>query len=119
MIGDESQGQLPPNHSLSYSHRSMLHDMSNRSELLKASLIVKEPKTLTGSGQKACSRLLHQGMGAHGHEGCWCIGRDYVIRVIQTEQGKPDVPPSRGQAMPQGTLLGSGKRRLEKANAAL
>jgi hypothetical protein len=34
--------------------------MSNRSELLKASLIVKEPKTLTGSGQKACSRLLHR-----------------------------------------------------------
>ena len=29
-----------------------------------------------------------------------------VIRVIQTEQGKPDVPPLLGQALLQGTLLG-------------
>ena len=29
-----------------------------------------------------------------------------VIRVIQTEQGKPVVPPLRGQALLQGTLSG-------------
>jgi hypothetical protein len=33
------------------------------------------------------------------------VGTD-VIRVIQTEQGKPDALPPRGQALPQGTLLG-------------
>jgi hypothetical protein len=35
-----------------------LDDMSNTSELLQASLNPVEPKALTGSGQKACSRLL-------------------------------------------------------------
>ena len=33
-------------------------------------------------------------------------GGDYVIRVIQMEQGKHDFPPLRGQALLQGTLLG-------------
>ena len=28
-----------------------------------------------------------------------------VIRVIQMEQGKPDAPPPRRQALPQGTLM--------------
>jgi len=79
--------------------------MSNISELLKASLKTKS-QDADRLWPMACSRLLHHSLGAHGHEGCWCIGRDYVIRVIQAKQGKPDVPPSRGQAMPQGTLLG-------------
>ena len=32
------------------------------------------------------------------------VGTD-VIRVTQTEQGKPDVPPPRRLALPQGTLM--------------
>ena len=61
---------------------------------------------LTGSSQKARSRMLHHLLGAHGPKGCRCRGADYVTRVIQTEQSKPDAPPLRRQVLPQGTLLG-------------
>jgi hypothetical protein len=37
--------------------------MPNASELLKAPSNLKEPKTLTGSGQKARSRLPHRDLG--------------------------------------------------------
>ena len=52
--------------------------------------------------------MLHRSFGAHGHQGCRCRGGDYVTRVNQAEQGKPDALPPRGQALPQGTLLGAG-----------
>jgi hypothetical protein len=55
---------------------------------------------LTGSSQKARSRMLHRLFGAHGHKGCRCRGGDYVTRVIQTEQGKPDAPSLRRQVLP-------------------
>src|ERR1035437_1018034 len=50
--------------------------------------------------------MLHRLFGAHGHKGCRCRGGDYVTRVIQMEQGKPDAPPFRRQVLPRGTLLG-------------
>ena len=56
---------------------------------------------LTGSSQKARSRMHppdgmeHTDIKAAGVK----AGTD-VIRVIQMEHGKPDVPPPRGQALP-------------------
>jgi len=54
---------------------------------------------------KARSRMLQRLFGAHGHKGCRCRGGDYVTRVIQMEQGKPDAPPFWRQVLLRGTLL--------------
>jgi hypothetical protein len=47
--------------------RVRLNDKSKPNELPKAPSTSVEPKTLTGSGQKASSRLLHLRLGAHGY----------------------------------------------------
>jgi hypothetical protein len=65
----------------------------------------REPKPLIGSDQKARGRLLHPELGAHELTCCRCAGRDYIIRVIQTEQGKPAVSPPTGQVLLRGMLL--------------
>lgn len=52
-----------------------LDGMTNESELLINIVIESEPKMLTGSGQKACSRLIFSHLGLRGHNGYRWIGR--------------------------------------------
>ncbi len=44
---------------------------------------------------------------------------DLTGRVDHEERGKPDAPPSRGQANRKGCCWGSGQRRVKEANVAL
>jgi hypothetical protein len=69
--------------------------MTNVSERLINTVNNSKPKALTGLGQKACSRLLPFGLGAHGHSGYRWIGRVSPVRVTSAEQGKPVGLPSR------------------------
>jgi hypothetical protein len=53
--------------SINGGRRVRLNDKSKQNELPQAPSTSVEPKMLTGSGQKARSRLLHRRLGAHGH----------------------------------------------------
>jgi len=63
--GDDRE-EISATASVNGGRRVRLDDTPNRSELLQAPSITKEPKTLTGSCQKARSRLPHLLFGAHG-----------------------------------------------------
>ena len=53
--------------SINGGRRVRLSDKSKQNELPQAPSTSVEPKMLTGSGQKARSRLLHRRLGARGH----------------------------------------------------
>jgi len=62
----EGREELSATTSVKGGRRVRLNDMSKRNKLPKAPSTSEEPKALTGSGQKASSRLLHHRLGAHG-----------------------------------------------------
>lgn len=60
--GDDRE-VVPATASVNGGRRVRLNDKSNASELLRIPSNPEEPKTLTGSSQKACSRLPHRDLG--------------------------------------------------------
>ena len=83
--------------------------MSNTSELPQAPSTSEEPKTLTGSSQKATQPdAPPDGMEHTDTKAAGVKAGTNVIRVIQTEQGKPVVPPLRGRRCRKARCRGSG-----------
>ena len=89
--------------------------------ITESTVIPKEPKTLTGSGQKGTQPdastgcLEHTDTKAAGVE----VGTKSLVS-FEAEQGKPVGSPFRGADVAARHVAGAaGRRMLEKANATL
>ena len=95
--------------------RARLSDTPNERELPQVPLDSTSQRVLRGLSQKACSGMTHSSYGSHGQSHCRYTGRGYLIRVIGTKHGKPDIPPYGRQVVPRGRLKGwRAKERWKK-----
>jgi hypothetical protein len=99
--------------------RVRLNDMPNVSELLQTPSNLKEPKTLTGSSQKARSRLPHQDLG---HANIMTAGVETGTNSFVSSERNRVKPSSR--LIEAGVIArcaggDAGQRMLEKANVVL